>query len=295
MSKVLELFCHSTSQSQNWNAILDAQQCPLLARKCLKNRKSEPDIAIGTCTVQYGKSSTPVMICPIRMLERKQIFTDCLHLLTLHEPGNELHVVGEIDVPGGSVDYCLVSVRRGKPVDFVGIELQTLDTTGTVWPERQRFLKSVGVKVRQADVKSKRPFGMNWKMTAKTTLVQLHHKIETFEAVAKHLVLVLQDCLMSYMKREFSFGHLENARPGDPMHFHAYSLVSEDGEWRLKLAERFSTDTQGIGTCLGLQATANVQVEELLAKIEERISQHTLLTLEAAPLPVPKLFPQVDE
>ena len=27
----------------------------------------------------------------------------------------------------------------------MGIELQTLDTTGTVWPERQRLLKELGV------------------------------------------------------------------------------------------------------------------------------------------------------
>ena len=57
--------------------------------------------------------------------------------LEAHEKG----IVAELAVPGGSIDYCLVSVRDGKPRDFVGIELQTLDTTGTVWPERQRFLQ----------------------------------------------------------------------------------------------------------------------------------------------------------
>ncbi len=70
----------------------------------------------------------------------RQIFIDCLHLLTLHEPGNELHIVPEISIPGGNVDYFLVSVRNKEIKDFVGIELQTLDTTGTIWPERQRFV-----------------------------------------------------------------------------------------------------------------------------------------------------------
>lgn len=76
----------------------------------------------------------------------------------------------------------MASVRDGKVRDFVGIELQTLDTTGTVWPERQRFLVSKGIKaVARADVQNTKGFGMNWKMTAKTILVQLHHKIQTFE------------------------------------------------------------------------------------------------------------------
>ena len=44
-----------------------------------------------------------------------------------------------MNVPGGNIDYCLASVHLGKVVDFVGVELQTVDTTGTIWPERQRF------------------------------------------------------------------------------------------------------------------------------------------------------------
>ena len=85
----------------------------------------------------------PIVICPTRLIERGQVFSDCLHLLTTHEPGNELHVVSEVSVPGGSIDYFLVSVRNGKVKDFVGIELQTLDTTGTVWPRAPTSLEEV--------------------------------------------------------------------------------------------------------------------------------------------------------
>ncbi|MCG5062090.1 MAG: hypothetical protein KA714_30035 [Limnoraphis sp. WC205] len=74
-----------------------------MARKCLKNRKSEPDITIGTCTVSYGREARNIIICPFRLLERSQIFMDCIHLLTLHEPGNEVRIVPEISVPGGSL------------------------------------------------------------------------------------------------------------------------------------------------------------------------------------------------
>jgi hypothetical protein len=114
-----------------------------LNKKCYKIRKSDPDIAIGSCTVLYGRELEPVIICPTRLIERRQIFTDCFHLLTTHEPGNELHIVSEVSIPGGSVDYFLVSAKDGKVKDFVGIELQTLDTTGTVWPERQRLLQGI--------------------------------------------------------------------------------------------------------------------------------------------------------
>jgi hypothetical protein len=107
-------------------------------------------------------------------------------LLTTHEPGNELHIVSEVSIPGGSVDYFLVSGRDGRVRDFAGIELQTMDTTGTVWPERQRLLKELGVPRSDKAETSKKSFGMNWKMTAKTILVQMHHKIRTFEHVNKN-------------------------------------------------------------------------------------------------------------
>ncbi|HVB79219.1 MAG TPA: hypothetical protein VNE82_04625 [Candidatus Binataceae bacterium] len=285
MSKVIELFAVSTSSSakNNWEQIAAKRWCPFLDRLCLKNRKSNPDILIGTCAVFHGKHALPIVICPHRLLERRQIFTDCLHLLTLHEPGNEFHVVPEITLPGGSVDYFVASVARGKVKDFVGVELQTLDSTGTVWPERQRFLDSVGVKVPARDIKRQASFGMNWKMTAKTTLVQLHHKIETFENINKKLVLVVQDFLLSYMQANFAFGHMsEPPRQGDSMHLHAYRFArTPTGDWRLELAKRLSTDAEGVGQAIGLQVTAKVELQTILTQLESKISSKTAFNVGA--------------
>jgi hypothetical protein len=282
MSKVVELFGHRATldSGRDWPALIAAQQCPYLGRKCLKTRKSQSEIAIGSCSVTYGQEAIDIIICPYRLLERRQVFIDCLHLLTLHEPGNELHIVGEITIPGGSVDYFLVSARGKKVVDFVAIEWQTLDTTGTVWPERQRFAQSAGVSVSQVDIANKRKFGMNWKMTAKTILVQLHHKVRTFETLSKHIVLVLQDHLLSYMQREFAFDHLKPARLGDPVHIHSYKLALAGADYRLGLDSRLSTDSAGIAACLGLQGSSNVELEVLIRYLEARIGDSTLLTLD---------------
>ena len=210
------------------------------------------------------------------------MFTDCLHLLSRHEPGNELHVVPEISVPGGSVDYVLASTRDRKVRDFVGIELQAVDTTGTVWPARQRFLerfRASGARDRLAD---NRTYGMNWKHTAKTTLVQLHHKIQTFESVNRHLVLVMQDALLTYLRTNFDFAHVGNASLGEPMQFHAYEFRQDeesDGEYVLRLATRLSTDAEGVGACLGLKAEPRVDLERILKQLEGKLSTDTLFPL----------------
>lgn len=285
-NKVLELFGYPTKKIKGvkWEQIIKRQWCPFTNTRCFKVRKSQPAISIGTCSVRYGQDAKEIIICPNRLLERKQVFTDCVHLLTLHEPGNEFHVIPEVSIPGGSVDYFLISAKAGKVKDFVAIEFQTLDTTGTVWPERQRVLKSLGLPIRAADIKSMKGFGMNWKMTAKTILVQLHHKIQTFEHLSKHLVLVVQNHLLDYMQKEFEFAHLESARVGDAMHFHAYRIHETNASLRLDLESRVSTDAGGIAKCLGLQAEAKVELEVIIAELERKMSSNTILSLGPTPI-----------
>lgn len=281
MSKVRELFGINTlNKDVDWEEIISEQHCPYIDRKCIKTRKSQPEIAIGTCTMSYGRDSNDIIICPHRLLERKQIFMDCIHLLTKHVPGNELHLIPEMQVPGGYVDYFLVSVKDNKVKDFVGIELQTMDTTGTVWPERERLLKEIGMPVDEDVISSKSRFGMNWKMTAKTILVQLHHKIKTFQHVNKHLVLVLQEPLLDYMEKSFNFTEVGTADISEPLHFHSYSMEKKKlSELKIALDKRLSTDVEGMNVCLGLQEEAKIDLSIIIEKLESRISSNTLFTI----------------
>jgi hypothetical protein len=274
--EVVELFGVNTGTTANWQSIVEKQQCPYSGGRCFKIRKSDSGTSIGTCTVRTGSARDPLLICPNRLLEGGHVFGDCLHLLTRHQPGNELHVIPEISVPGGSVDYFLVTAARGKPVDFVGIEFQTLDTTGTVWPARQRFLQSVGVDAPIPELDANKPYGVNWKMTAKTILMQLHHKIETFEALGRNFVLVVQTPFMEYMKGEFEFGHLTNpAVVSEPMHFHAYGAIESGAALTLQLDARYSTNAPGIAKALNLGAAAVVDESRILDAIASKMSPKT--------------------
>ena len=285
MTKVLEMYGISTQANSetDWNRIIKQENCPYLHRRCIKIRKSRPDITIGTCSMLYGKEQKEMIICPFRLLERRQIFTDCLHLLTLHEPGNEIHIIPEVGIPGGNVDYFLVSVRNKEIRDFVGIELQTLDTTGTTWPDRQRFIQQKGFEIEANDtsVNSVKSFGMNWKMTAKTILVQLHHKVQTFQEIDKHLVLVIQDHFLNYIRKQFRFDHLNQARIGDSAHFHAYKLQQneENGSFRLELVTRLSTDANGIAECLGMKTNPKLELDKIMETLRSKLSDSTLFTL----------------
>lgn len=282
MTNIVELYGWATDNHDVlWSDIVANEFCPYLRRKCVKVRKSTPEQTIGTCTVMHGKTADRIIICPHRLLERKQVFFDCLHLLTNNEPGNELHIIPEVSIPGGTVDYVLVAVRNGKVRDFVGIELQAVDTTGTIWPSRTRFLREAGeiTEIDDAD-ESPKGFGINWKMTAKTIMIQLHHKVKTFETLNKRLVLVVQDSLYRYMKSVFRFEHFHEPRIGDSMHIHVYQLVNAEQRLKLNLSNRYSTDAQGVAESLGLRSDTNMELEQIMHVLETRVSAATLFTFD---------------
>ncbi len=278
MSKISEffgLFCRDASL--DFKHAMESQICPYTQGVCTKMRKSDPEVKIGTCSVQYQKQH--IIICPFRLLEHNQIFIDCLHLLTMHEPGNELYLVPEVQIPGGHVDYFLVSAKDKKVKDFVGIELQTMDTTGTVWPERQKFLYEQGIEAYQETQNKKKSFGMNWKMTLKTILIQMHHKSETFEYLNKHLVLIIQKPLYEHMKSDFNFSKIEGVRLGDPVHIHSYLFEEKENKLSLSLHTRVSTDSAGIADCLGLNAQSRVELQDLIRVLEPKLVEANRLKI----------------
>ena len=106
-------------------------------------------------------------------------------------------------------------------------------------------------------------------------------KLIELYGIGKHLVVVMQDCLLRYLEKEFNFGHIHR-QPliGDTVHFHAYRLGMENVTSKnpLALASRCSTDSVGVATCLGLQSDAKVELDDILARLSSKISEQTLFT-----------------
>jgi len=161
-----------------------------------------------------------------------------------------------------------------------------------VWPERQRFLIAAGVLPADTSVERKR-FGMNWKMTAKTILVQMSHKVAAFAHVNRHLVLVSQSQLLGYMRSNFSFDHYADpADTADTFHIHAYSLRLDRDRLSLRLAERISTDAAGVELSLRRRSECGIGERSLLDALSAKVSPRTLFNPVSGLLPasVPDAF-----
>lgn len=80
------------------------------------------------------------------------------------------------------------------------------------------------------------------------------------------------------MTKEFNFGHLANPPTiGDSMHFHAYRIAEHaDKIYRLTLHSRLGTDAEGIARCLGLQAEARIEIDQIIKALQAKLSSSTL-------------------
>ena len=264
----LEFYGRNVACEQDWNAVLTGQRCPYLNRKCEKQRKSNPQQTIGACIL--GFKQRHLIVCPHRFLQRNQIFLDVVPLLS---GGKQFFVVPEISMPGGSVDYFVVAERDDTIVDYAGLETQSLDTTGSggIWAARE--------DLRAGELGANYGYGINWKMSAKTVLMQLHHKVGAFESLSKKLVLVTQSEFFDYVTREFRADHIHAAVPHDAMHFHLYDCVPLNREYQIVSSARRSTDARGVETMLNLGRPPEISEAEVIARIRAKMADASRLTI----------------
>jgi len=175
-------------------------------------------------------------------------------------------------MPGGNIDFFLVALRDGQIMDYLGVEIQGLDTTGSggIWEARE--------DLRRGAMGNSYRYGINWRMSAKTILIQMHHKARAFEDLGKKLVLAIQEQFYDYVTREFETGHLRPTVDADTVRFHAYDLVEINGQYRLRITRKASTNALGIEKMLGIGREPTVSPEVVLQRIQAKLPQAIALS-----------------
>lgn len=243
--------------------------CPFNEKPCMKIRKAEPNPLIGSCVVRKrrGKTGENWVVCPKRFQQDDVIFKDCLSLLT--GKSTNIYFSGEIGLGSyGNLDFGIIGFDGdGTLVDFLGVEVQAMGTSGSgpIWDARNDYLSG--------NLKSVYNYGMNLRDASKKILVQLLHKGAQLSRWRFSLVLVIQDFFLDHLRSTYNLDvHFHSAHPQDFVHIHAYSLVRnpETSQYSLKLKESLSTDIVGLTMAL----IGNPAQEYLeFARIEQRILQ----------------------
>lgn len=272
MTEITEIFgdCIKSANVESLRLKCLSGICPFTFCKCSKKRKGS-DEKIGICSVSFLNRS--IIICPNRFLDNQIVFEDAKLLLKSSKTSPCFQIVPEVRIPGGNVDFFLISKDKEKIIDFCGIEIQATDTIGTLWPIRERTLRKIGALSKSDCEIDSKPFAINWKMTSKTILMEMLHKASTFESMGKKLILVLQDYLFEYMRKEFAFEKIEKGSAGKTVVFFVYSIDFETKS-ELKLKETYSIDSKGLKKCLGLKGDSEITEEMVLDIIKSKVRKN---------------------
>lgn len=222
----------------------DDEYCPFTETRCAKRRKSDNDITIGTCSVGYqgrGQSEyRPHVICPKRFYT-EDVFRPVKSLFI--SEGSHFRVP-EVSLFGTSIDF--VAGKRnesGEIIDFAGVEVQALDTTGSVWEHKVAYENDEDME--EVD----KSYGMNWAMSiTKTMMQQAFKKGQAFNEWGENIIFLVQDVSLDYLRRNANTTQLEEAKKENPVHFYSYSFDynydTERYEWVID--EKLSSDLEGV-------------------------------------------------
>ncbi len=232
----------SSSSRSLWNL----EACPFINKACTKTNHDK-SIVYGTCSVTspYGDC----IICPNRLYANKynclrkvsaEVFGDEIDFFTYeefipvrerketcvvalgHNSGKEVNIGGHM-----SMDWVLAKVQEGELIEYVGVEVQSIDITGNY---RDCWYAYKNVDASTTSIPSSE-HGMNWANVHKRLIPQLIRKglIYSRSSLVSHgLYFILPDIV--YQKFEDVIGRdIQRKRKSasDILTVHTYGLSPE--------------------------------------------------------------------
>lgn len=184
----------TTDESDNARTAIKTQTCPIINEKCEKSFND--GVISGTCSLK-PMTSGPVICCPIRMYAddyrilrdvSDRAFTQDLKLIPGRQAaeyaieknlpcvavfgkrwGGELRLPQKSGKGGYFVDWVLAKLdASGELEEFVAVEVQTIDTTGTYRNGYEALMEDHSVIKTSA--------GLNWENVNKRILPQIIYK-----------------------------------------------------------------------------------------------------------------------
>ncbi len=269
--RIAEWFGHySTARDSRAKKDRAEEKCPFIETTCTKTF-NDGSIS-GVCSVTDGKGRA-VAICPNRLYARGHAFLgeiaavafggtpEILHprdVAGARHDGTKVVAFGknfgsELKLPkrGGRgsyfVDWILARIGpEGVLAEFVAVEVQTIDTTGSYRPQVQ------GLR-RGDEVLSESKAGLNWENVNKRILPQLIYKghvLRRERLCTKGLFFVCPGPVYRRIQERLGGGLLryENLQPGSIV-FRWYDLqATQGGAYNLVFSDQFPTTVDQVAT-----------------------------------------------
>ena len=170
--------------------------CPFTDSKCIKRSAalSEP---YPVCSIR--RRDMQICVCPKRFYE-VDFLRDVVEHCWPGDPPENARIAREVKMTGfGNVDFVIADVgKRGEIGQFLSVELQAIDITGTVMDAYQALRAG-------KTMESKKSYGLNWGNVYKRYITQLIRKGYFHHHWGTKIVAVMQDVVYQYVREWADF------------------------------------------------------------------------------------------
>ena len=173
-----------------------AFQCPFLASTCTKRSTALGLEPYPLCSVRHGtgEDQAQICVCPKRFYSADFLSDVIAHCWPGDEPANP-RIAREVKMTGfGNVDFVIADIAHtGEIAQFLSVELQAMDITGSVMPAYRALREG-------RDVDRRPTYGLNWSNVYKRFVTQLIRKGYFHHHWGTKIVAVVQDVFYAYIQ-----------------------------------------------------------------------------------------------
>ncbi len=202
--------------------------CPFVNTTCTKRSTADKRNPYPVCTLERNKGGI-ICVCPKRFYERDFLQDVIEHAWTGPKPRNP-QVAPEVQMEDfGNVDFVIADFDENGTLDqFLSVELQAIDITGSVRPAYDAILRG--------EILEKRPtYGFNWKNVSKRYMNQLIAKGYYHHHWGTKIVAVIQDDVYEYFRKDANFFTTEKLDDSNiNIVFMTYGFECHDGNERTR-------------------------------------------------------------
>lgn len=205
------------------NPVNAAYQCPFINSTCVK-RSQRFSGSYPLCSIWHGRGTKRriICMCPKRFFEAN-LKDDVIKHCWVGAPPTNAQVAYEVKMEDfGMVDFVVGEVdQNGQVHEFVSVELQAVDCTGSVEPAYSAVLNNVSA------LGSRISYGINWANVRKRYINQLilkgfyHHHWNT------RIISVIQTPLYEVLHRQMAFDELSPTSRSSNIVFMCYDYQAD--------------------------------------------------------------------
>ncbi|MDE0453152.1 MAG: NotI family restriction endonuclease [Gammaproteobacteria bacterium] len=169
--------------------------CPFIDARCTKRSTSLGRVPYPVCSIRRNIRGKPsrVCVCPKRFYS-VDFLTDVVDHCWPGEPPANPEIAPEVKMTGfGNVDFVIADIgQEGAIREFLSVELQAIDITGSVMPAYEALRADMVMEARPT-------YGLNWSNVYKRYITQLIRKGYFHHHWGTKIVAVMQDVVYDYI------------------------------------------------------------------------------------------------